>query len=116
MKLIKLVFWGSLVFFGLYFFGNFRVNDVNVRDYLQTKVTPQTLTHLKDQAVNLYQMLRQLWDHSQKNQSGEAAVTNPLNGKPMESLSPSDQEKLIKILQKNLDDLQQNQDKNKNTK
>lgn len=109
VKLFKLAFWGTLIFFGLYFFGNFRVNEVNVRDYLQTKVTPETLNQLKNQAVNLYETLKNLTGTAKKDQAGTAKVINPLDGKPMETISPDDQEKLLKLLQKNLDDLKPTQ-------
>jgi hypothetical protein len=111
VKLIKLTFWGTLIFFGLYFFGDFRINEVNVRDYLQTQVTPEKLAQIKNQATHLYETLKGLFEASKKDESGKTKMMNPLDGKPMETISPDDQEKLLKLLQKNLDDLQPNQNK-----
>lgn len=122
VKLIKLAFWGTLIFFGLYFFGDFRVNEVNVRDYLQTKVTPETLGQFKNQAINLYETLKGLFAAPKKDETGKTKVINPLDSKssksgspkeggPMEIISADDQEKLLKLLQKNLDDFKPNQNK-----
>lgn len=46
----RLAFLASL-FLGLYFFGDFRINDVHVRDTLQTWIPPETMMLWKDKAV-----------------------------------------------------------------
>jgi hypothetical protein len=43
MRLIKLIILFILIFFGLYYCGDFRVNDVHVRSYLQEKIPEKTL-------------------------------------------------------------------------
>jgi hypothetical protein len=46
-KLSKLLFMGLLLFTGLYFFGDFKVNKVNIRDYMQQTVTVENFELIK---------------------------------------------------------------------
>lgn len=105
-KIIKFQFFILLVLTGLYFFGNFRVNDVNVRDYLQQHLNPKKLMAYKDTAVKIYRQSRLLFD-SQTQMEGNV-TSHPIEGQPLESLTPQDQKQLLKMLE---DHLKQQQNK-----
>ena len=88
----RLVFLGS-VFLGLYYFGDFRVNDVNVRDYLHTVVPPEQMDAGRDKAIKfakiLYQKIR---DKIRGTQAVDL----------MDKISDKDQKKMMELLQANL--------------
>jgi len=61
-KMIKVLFFGLFVFVGLYFFGDFRINDTNVKDYLQKHVTYSKLVAIKDGTVQFYHSIVSLFN------------------------------------------------------
>lgn len=107
MRWIKRIIFVLLIFFGLYFFGNFRINDVNVRDYLRRLVPPQNFLVIK-------RGVGEVWDALYRKFSGtdekEAAQTERLKtelfkkyGKIEDKLTESDQKKMQKLLEKDVE-------------
>ena len=109
----RLVFLIGL-FFSLYFFGNFRINEVNVRDYLQSKITLQQMKDFGRRTADFFDMLAGLI----RNKSAELGdgKTGPVSGNPLsgdvsmedakkligDTLSEEDRKKILKIFEQNL--------------
>ena len=93
-----------IVFAFLYVFGDFRINDVNVRDFLQSHISPKNVIVIKDEAVkawgSVYQMIESTFkaDYSRKKQ-----VDLSRTRKPQDKLTPQDKKQMLKLLRKNLE-------------
>src|SRR3989339_1241728 len=57
-KLAKYMFLGLLLFATLYFFGDFRVNDIHIRSYLQQHVTVDNILKAKQNCVKVVSALK----------------------------------------------------------
>ncbi len=93
------------VLLGLYLFGDFRVNDVNVRDYLRQKVSLKQFSGLPEEVSKalkpLYQMLKESFkDDSQPDQKLSAVDEKTHDG--LDNLTESDQKKMQKLIEKNM--------------
>ncbi|MBU0506026.1 MAG: hypothetical protein ABII18_12960 [bacterium] len=60
-KLSKLLFIGLLLFTGLYFFGDFKVNKVNIRDYMQQTVTVENFELIKLKIARSVDLVRRIY-------------------------------------------------------
>ena len=105
LKLFKLNFYFLFVLVGLYFFGNFRINDTNIRDFLQTKITMQNIRIVKNEASQFYKMLKLLYENmagekAASNKAGDAdQIKNPFSSVPLDNLSSKDRKQMLKLLQ-----------------
>ncbi|MBF0105341.1 MAG: hypothetical protein HQM16_08450 [Deltaproteobacteria bacterium] len=106
IKYIKILFFLTCVFFGLYFFGDFRINDTNVRDFLRSKVTPENIRLVKTQALELYGAVQNFTKTKKETQDMnlkiEKALGQSVEGLPLDKITEADREKLIKIINDNL--------------
>lgn len=59
-KLFRSLFFILLVITGLYFFGDFRINDTNVRDYLHSVITADNLRKIKSEVTFVYDTIQKL--------------------------------------------------------
>lgn len=109
-KLIKFTFFLLLVLVGLYFFGDFKINDTHVKTWLHEKVTIQRLVLLKEQIVSAYTKMRYIFSDQVEKPSAQSAVQNQTTeaGKLLEQISSQDQQKLLKLLEKNMEATPQN--------
>ncbi len=123
-KLIRLLFLMCSLFTGLYFFGDFRVNDVNVRDFLREHVTWQRIQSVKAAVVQIYQTVSGLAGSlSESKQGGSTAVApgSPqdilkqmgatdlnvdqiMKGLPLDKISAQDQNKLKELINKTINE------------
>jgi hypothetical protein len=116
--MIKKLLWLSIFFFGLYYFGNFTVNNTNVREYLHSKVTPEMLHKARLAIVDLYDSARAIYDKYEKNgtigsvdenvkpgqtPSDTAQAVELVNKLPLREISVQDKQKLLKILETDSD-------------
>lgn len=91
---------------GLYLFGDFRVNDVNVRDYLQKKVSLKQFSGLGEEISKtlkpVYQRLTQGFkgDSLSGQELSEATEKTEIL---LDHLTESDQKKMQKLIEKNLE-------------
>lgn len=100
-KFLKLLFFAFLVLVGLYFFGDFRINDTNIKNYLHEKITLRRLLALKEQMDVIYAKIKFVFSDNPIPQP--AAQNHAEAGKVSEHISGQDQEKLLKLLKKNLE-------------
>jgi hypothetical protein len=101
-KIIKYL----VIFFGLYFFGDFRINDVNVRDFLQSTITPAQLVVIKDKALSAFKSILARLTKVSVDVDGdgkESAISAEKAGEMLKNLDPKDQEKVLELLKKNMD-------------
>jgi|APSaa5957512622_1039677.scaffolds.fasta_scaffold298211_1 hypothetical protein len=115
-KYLRYLFFSLVIFVGLYFFGNFTVNGVNVRDYLRQKVTWNQIIDAKDKTVKVYKAVDQFVTEVNFDERAEEVVktSKPIlpeskkvskkkvSNLPMENISKKDQEKLLKLLKDNV--------------
>ena len=115
-KYLRYLFFSLVIFVGLYFFGNFTVNGVNVRDYLLQKVTWNQIIDAKDKTVKVYKAVDQFVTEVNFDERAEEVVktSKPIlpeskkvskkkvSNLPMENISKKDQEKLLKLLKDNV--------------
>jgi hypothetical protein len=82
-----------MAFFYLYFLGDFEINDVNVRDFLQSVITPEQL-----QAARLKVMGMGKTIYSKVN-AGDSQKQNAV----LDQLSEDDKQKMMELIEQNLD-------------
>jgi hypothetical protein len=75
-KLIKFLFFVLLVLVGLYFFGDFKINDTNVKAWLHEKITIQRLVLFKEQLLSAYTKTRYIFSDQAEKPASEPAVQN----------------------------------------
>lgn len=99
------MFFVLLVLVGLYFFGDFTINNTHVKTWLHEKITIQRLVLLKEQLVNVCTKTRYIFSDQVEKPSAQPAVQNQATetGKLLDQISNQDQQKLLKLLQKNLE-------------
>lgn len=114
MKFIRRILVLMGLFFTLYFFGDFRVNDVNVRDFLQSKITLQQMKNFGRQAADLFQMLAELIRNktaalgdgksgsTDTSLTGQDASLDAAQKMIQDSLSDADRKKILKIFEQNI--------------
>lgn len=110
MKWIKRILFLVTLFFGLYFFGNFRINDTNVRDYLQQKIPPGKLVYYQNQLIeklfSAFHTVNDTLSKGAKSSTSSASHINPKDyNKALDYLSGNDQKKLNNMLEKHLKQL-----------
>ncbi len=85
---------------GLYFFGDFRINDVNVRDQLHKWVPAETVMFWKKKAIdasaNAYQAVKTTLHEDSLNSDQKTQQDN----KPSEEISLDDAKKLKDLMEK----------------
>lgn len=105
-KWTKRLFWAGSIFLGLYYFGDFQVNGVNVRDYLRGVVPPERMDAARATALSLakaaYQKVDEKIDFGSQLKSLTGSATIP-GAELMDQISEKDQEKMIELLKANLD-------------
>lgn len=114
-KMIKLVFFLTFVLVGLYFFGDFRINEVNVKNYLQKHITTQNITSVKNQVVHFYEVIARLFQETKKMTEGQGMAqtlktsvpsqkkaTTPESLIPMDKLSKDDRKLMKDLLKQHL--------------
>lgn len=104
------MFFVTLVFVGLYFFGNFRINDTNVRDFLQKNITVSRLNIVKDGAVGLYYSVVSLFQSAKEskstpitNKNQTKSQTKLIDTKSVDQLTRKDRHQLKSLLKENLE-------------
>lgn len=111
----KRLFTLFAVVLGLYLFGDFRINDVNVRDYLHQHISPQNIAVAKTELSKALNTLYQMLDASFKNQT--VAKKSPEKeaspAKELDQISEFDQQKMKKLLEKHVTDKPSAQPKSK---
>ncbi len=116
-KILRYLFIGVLVFVFLYYFGDIRINDLNIRDYLQKTVTLQNLIIVKKKCGKIYYAIESIT----KSKSSKTKViqpkvskvpdltrladkkTTPSKAGKLDALTYKDREKLRNLLQQHLD-------------
>lgn len=113
-KFIRNLFLITVIFFGLYFFADFRINDTNVRDYLQTTVTLETFVRAKNKVVHVYSLVMEVIETVAQKQSGSNKLTESdegsdlnrakkvIHGEPIELITTKDHKELVNILKTSL--------------
>lgn len=100
---------------GLYLFGDFRINDVNVRDYLHEHISAQNIAMAKTELSKAFATLYQMLDAGIKDQS--VAKKSPQKeaapAKQLDQISEFDQQKMKKLLEKHVADKPEAQPKSK---
>jgi hypothetical protein len=105
MKFIRRILILMGLFFALYFFGDFRVNDVNVRDYLQSKITLQQMKDFGRKAADVFQMLADLIRHKTGTPTtpvGQDISMDAAKKLVQDSISEEDRKKILKIFEENV--------------
>lgn len=115
-KLAKYLFIATLVFSGLYFFGDFRINDTNVREYLHKNVTWDRATAIKNEFTSWYRFAKRLLESDSEEESDSKESTKKptttdknKNAAPMDELTGKDHKKLMNFLKDNIDELEKSQ-------
>lgn len=110
-KISKYLFFALLIFIGLYFFGDFEINDVNVRAYLQQKVTVEKVNQFKNNSFHFMKKVGMLFDDTHKYPSTQIIqpearttvqkmdISSDFFKKPLDKISEQDQRKLMQMLQ-----------------
>lgn len=117
MKWLKRLLFITVLFFGLYFFGDFRINEVNVRDYLQSKVSIENMQTAWKAASDMFRVIKNLYDGIAASSSGVDGNTDVTGGgkvipdqtqfndaKKMiqDRITEEDRKKIIKIFEEHL--------------
>lgn len=113
------------LFTGLYFFGDFRVNEVNVRDFLREHVTWQKIQSVKNAVVQIYYTVSGLVGSFDDSKQGGATpgitsgspqdilkqmgatdlnVDQIMKGLPLDKISAQDQNKLKELINKTINE------------
>ncbi len=106
-KFLKIVFYATVIFFGLYFFADIRINDVNVRDYLQRTMTPQNIAYVADEVFSFARTIKEAIDkHSSEksHQTTSPVVTKDGGEVPAEVIYSNERERLLKLKLKGIED------------
>lgn len=103
-KWVKRVFWAGSIFLGLYYFGDFSVSGVNVRDYLHGVVPPEKMDQARATALTLAKVAYQKVDEKVDIGSHLTSITGSVTAPElMDKISDEDQEKMVELLKSNLD-------------
>lgn len=99
----KRLFAVILIIFGLYLFGDFRINDVNVRDYLRANISAQHVALVKRELLTAWATVYQMIDKGFKAQTVVPKATQASQpSKDQDQISEFDQKRMQKLLEKNL--------------
>jgi len=101
-----MLFFLFLVFVGLYFFGDFRLNDTNVKDYLQEKVTVEKIMKIKEAVTVAIQGKQKQSAPKPETKTQPKALEDAktvFNGNPLDQISKKDRTELLKIINNNKD-------------
>lgn len=114
-KLVKLCFFLMLIFVGLYFFGDFRINDTNVKNFLQSNITVTKIKAVQQELSGVYHTFLRLYKELSSTTEKDSKQTSPselikdikVNDLPLkdiqlDKITPKDREKLLNILKENL--------------
>lgn len=123
-KLVRAIFFLLFVTVGLYFFGDFRINDVNVKDYLQSRITAENFRKIKQQVLVVYKGVHKLIDEFDPDLNVEtetdtdktetiqtlipkqSVTTNTIAADvekvPLENLYKHEKQQVLKLIQNNL--------------
>lgn len=100
MTWIKRLLFCLCVFLGLYFFGDFRINDVNVRTQLRAWVPPEIVMFWQKKAleagVNAYDAVKNTLREDSLNSNQKTQQDN----KPIDEISVEDAKKLKDLMEK----------------
>lgn len=91
------------VVLGLYLFGDFRINDVNVRDFLRGQISPQNVKVVKAELSKAWATVYQIMSDGFKNQT--VAPESPVQNNPekdLDQISDIDQLRMKKLLEKHV--------------
>ena len=94
-----------MIILGLYLFGDFRINDVNVRDFLHQHIKPQNIAAIKEELLKALAPVYQMVEVSFKDQTTNNSTSVSQSQKPeksMDQISEFDQKRMQKLLEKNL--------------
>ena len=105
------------IFMGLYFFGDFKINDVHVRSTLQKNVNQKTFSGVMGSIESFYKSIKRTvnsWDQSDKQKSKQAktkakklvpeALQDQLKIKDTkEVITAKDREQVLNIIKKNIE-------------
>lgn len=109
----------SFVLVGLYFFGNFRINEVNVRDFLHEQVTWQRIKQTKAVVMQVYHTVKGLVSTASSGVTSSPATGNGkspvipgtaldanhlMQGLPLDKISAKDREKLEALINKTINE------------
>lgn len=90
---------------GLYLFGDFRINDVNVRDYLHANISPQHVAVAKKELLAAWNTVYQMIDGRFKAQTASPKPTQAVQPqKDLDQISEFDQKRMQKLLEKHISD------------
>lgn len=92
-KLFKRMIYVGMAFFYLYFLGDFEINDVNVRDFLQSVITPEQLQAARLKAMGMGKTI-----YSKVN-----AADSEKQDAALDKLSEEDKQKMMDLIEQNLD-------------
>jgi hypothetical protein len=93
-RYVKRMIYAMVAFLFLYYFGDFRINEVNVRDFLHSIVSPEELLNARVRVMGLFK-------------TGVREMGQTLTGKAsdLDQVSPSDQKKLLDVIKKSMNEL-----------
>ncbi len=101
--MLRKLLWASIIFFGLYYFGNFTLNGVNVKTYLRSRVTPDMIEQgrlLLVKGIDIAEALYRNYEQDQHKVEGDEAsaltAKTQLSKLPLREISPSAKKELIK--------------------
>lgn len=106
-KLVKFVFFMTLIIVGLYFFGDFRINDTNVRDFLQRTLRVERVRAVRNAASRVFRGLAGLFDAAEKTAGRRSdkpvSGSRPSRYKQIDQLTRKDRRQLKKLIEENVD-------------
>lgn len=91
--MFKRIAYAIMAFFALYFFGDFEINDVNVRDFLQGAITPEELQAAR---LKLMGMSKSIYSKVNTDDSQKQSMA-------LDKLSEEDKQKMMDLIEQNLD-------------
>lgn len=101
--MFRKLLWALIIFFGLYYFGNFTLNGVNVKSYLRNHVTPEMIEKgrvMLVKGIDLAEALYRNYERDQRKAEGkeeDSATAEALMPKlPLREITPGAKKELIK--------------------
>ncbi len=101
--MLRKFIWALIIFFGLYYFGNFTLNGINVKTYLRTRVTPDMIEKgrlLLVKGIDVAEEIYRNYEHDQRKVEGksdDSAIAEALMLKlPLREITPGAKKELIK--------------------
>lgn len=97
---VKRAFYVSSLFLGLYYFGDFRINNVNVRDTLQSWIPPERMNSWRARAIEkTASVVKKAYDKiDEKYLHGDNVTVESLD-----KISVDDQKKMVDLLKSNIE-------------